>query len=255
MAVEQSPEINLLAEALAKAQGAIKNPTKNKEVSVRTKTGGTYKFQYADLTAIIDAIKKPLSDNGIGYIQVLGLAETGKYQLTTALVHGSGQWIRSVTPLLVEEGGNQQFGSALTFMKRYALAALVGVSADSDDDANMADGNQADIVDRPRKPKEPAPSPLKTAPEIADEAIAKEAYTVPGLAGEDGGPDWLTWGRIFIDNAKRAPDKVWQKDFLYLNQVNLHRMMNEAPKMFPKLKSALSDIYPKLLIDTNMNAG
>src|SRR5215472_10856033 len=127
----QSENIDKLAEALAKAQGAIKNPTKNRKVTVTTRTGGRYEFEYADLGAIIDAIKKPLADNGIGYTQDIELVD-GKYRLITTLMHASGQYRSSLWPLFLDQhdrDGNpitptsQMFGSALTFMKRYALAA------------------------------------------------------------------------------------------------------------------------------------
>ncbi len=149
----QSPQVEKLSEALAKAQGQIRNPTKNKKVIVRTKTGGTYEFEYADLAAIIDAVKKPLADNGISYVQLLEQSEDGKYRLRTQVMH-AGQWIVSLTPLLVQEQGSQAFGSALTFMKRYALSGLLGVAADSDDDANAADGNAAKIEDKPLTPEQ-----------------------------------------------------------------------------------------------------
>src|SRR6202008_4439222 len=57
-------------------------------------------------------------------------------------MHLSGQWIKAIHPLFVGEQTSQAFGSGLTFMKRYALCSLVGVAADTDDDANIADGNQ-----------------------------------------------------------------------------------------------------------------
>src|SRR6516225_10059308 len=128
----QSENIDKLAEALAKAQGQIKNPSKNRKVTVTTRTGGRYEFEYADLTAIIEAIKKPLSENNIGYLQDVELVD-GKFRLVTTLMHASGQFRSSNWPLFLDQidrDGNpvpptsQSFGSALTFMKRYALAAI-----------------------------------------------------------------------------------------------------------------------------------
>lgn len=148
----QSEQINELATALAKAQGQIKNPAKNKTVTVTTKMGSKYEFAYADLSAILDAVRKPLSDNGLGYVQYVADLD-GKFRLVTMLVHGSGQWISAANPLFLGDGSpnSQNFGSAVTFMKRYALAAMLGVAADSDDDANAADGNDAQTSDRAAK--------------------------------------------------------------------------------------------------------
>lgn len=127
--------------ALAKAQANITNPPRNREVKVKIKTGGQYTFRYSTLDTIIEHIRKPLTDNGLWFVQRLESNGEGKYHLVTELVHASGQSIASKTPLLVEGGGNQQFGSALTYMRRYALCALLGIAADEDDDANAADGN------------------------------------------------------------------------------------------------------------------
>lgn len=135
-----SEQTDALAVALAKAQAAMTTVTRDREVEVRTKTGGTYKFKYATLDAIIEHVRKPLSDNGMWFTQTLENGD-GKYKLITTLLHSSGQSLRSETPLLVENAGNQAFGSALTYMRRYALSAMLGIAADDDDDANSADGN------------------------------------------------------------------------------------------------------------------
>jgi hypothetical protein len=146
--------------ALAAAQAAITCPDKNREVVVKTKTGGSYKFRYATLDSIIEHIRKPLTSNGIWFCQTLEGTEVGKYRLVTRLTHSSGQSIESRTPLLVENAGNQAFGSALTYMRRYALTAMLGLAADEDDDGNAGDGNQA--TQRPTK--KPVKKPAKKPP-------------------------------------------------------------------------------------------
>jgi hypothetical protein len=138
-------ELDKLGEALAKAQIAMTNPPRNREVEVTGETqSGTkykYKFKYATLDAIIDHVRKPLTDNGIWFVQTIEGGDSGGSKLVTTLLHSSGQSIRSETPLLAEKKGNQGFGSALTYMRRYALTAMLGIAADEDDDANAADGN------------------------------------------------------------------------------------------------------------------
>lgn len=129
-----------IATALCKAQQAITNPPRNREVAVKTKTGGTYKFRYATLDAIIDHVRQPLTENGLWFTQTLANGD-GKYKLVTTLLHASGQTLSSETPLLVQGAGNQEFGSALTYMRRYALTAMLGIAADEDDDGNHSDGN------------------------------------------------------------------------------------------------------------------
>ena len=129
----KSEQFNELAAALAKAQGEIKPPEKNKSVTVKTTTGGSYTFDYADLGAITDAIRAPLSKNGIAVTHLIEFDERGPY-LLTMLLHTSGQWIGSKYPL-PSSGDPKVFGGALTYGKRYSLAALVCVSADDDADA------------------------------------------------------------------------------------------------------------------------
>jgi len=243
--MNQSEHINEIATALAKAQGEIKNPQKNKEVKVSTKTGGSYKFEYADLTAIIDAVKGPLSANGLSYIQTLA-ADGEKFRLHTRLLHSSGQWLESVTPLFVDGATSQAFGSALTFMKRYALASMLGVAADSDDDANSADGNSATVMSR--KPKEPAPSPIPEQPQASVLQSSPCDIPVP-TSPEHGERDWLAWGKTFIDTTKESKTEAVADMWLTANQRNLHDMLDEAPKAFARLKSAVAGLYPQVLLD------
>lgn len=133
--------INEIAAALAKAQSKLTAPPRNREVEVVSKrTGGKYKFKYATLDSIIEHVRAPLTENGLWFTQTLANGD-GKYRLVTQLIHASGQRIVSETPILADSADNQAFGSALTYMKRYSLSALLGIAADEDDDANEADGN------------------------------------------------------------------------------------------------------------------
>lgn len=245
--MNQSEQIDKLVEALAKAQGAIQNPQKNK----RVKVGESYEFEYADLTAIIDAVKQPLSENGLAYTQTLGPDDQKLYRLTTRLLHSSGQWISSETPLFVDTGKSQAFGSALTFMKRYALAALLGVAADSDDDANAADGNTAKVQDKPaRKPKEPAPSVV--APNVVIDNMLKERtgigitpHAIP-VPMPDGKPvDWISWGQQFIVAAQCSDTPFTADNWLKANQDALQTIKVEAPRVHKRLTDALAGVYPQ----------
>lgn len=257
--IRQSESINELAAALAIAQGQISNPKKNKKVRVTTKTGRGYEFAYADMTAVIDAIKGPLSANGLSYVQAFVEDANGKFRLVTRLMHNSGQWLESVTPLFVEEGASQAFGSASTFMKRYALSAMIGIAADDDDDANTADGNQINDTREYgsyRKPKPPATSPMVEAgvPQAAPqglETLKPHAIPVP-VSEEHGSADWPAWGRIFIDRARAAPTQGAQDAWLTANQDSLHRMLNDAPKVFSRLEKATADIFPKVLLEDEL---
>ena len=125
----QSENVNEIAKALATAQSQMK-------VAPFNKTNPHFKNKYADLTAVIDAVRKPLNDNCIAFTQTTEM-HGGAFCLVTRLLHSSGQWI-SGEYLLPANVSPQQLGSALTYAKRYSLAAIVGISSDEDDDAEGA---------------------------------------------------------------------------------------------------------------------
>lgn len=134
-----SAEINEIAAALSALQGSIKQPKLNKEVEVKTKTGGKYKFKYADLSACAEAAAPALKENGLAVSQIIC-----NWTLITLLTHKSGQWIKSELPISLNQGADYQaLGSAITYIKRYSYCAILGIVADADDDANAACGNEA----------------------------------------------------------------------------------------------------------------
>lgn len=135
-----SAEINEIAAALSALQGSIKQPKLNKEVEVKTKTGGKYKFKYADLSACAEAAAPALKENGLAVSQIIC-----NWTLITLLTHKSGQWIKSELPISLPSNSvdYQALGSAITYIKRYSYCAILGIVADADDDANAACGNEA----------------------------------------------------------------------------------------------------------------
>ena len=124
----KSDTIGKLAEALAAAQGEMKNAPLNK-------VNPHFKSKFADLSSIRDASIPALSKHGIAVTQTFESSETGT-MLVTTLMHKSGEWITSACPIMADKGGPQPFGSATTYARRYGLGAIVGISADDDDDGN-----------------------------------------------------------------------------------------------------------------------
>ena len=123
--MKTSEQISELAAALAVAQGMMEN-------AIMNRTNPHFKTKYADLAAVLNAARKPLSANGLAIVQTIGDGV-----LHTRLLHTSGQWIASEHPLPMS-GKPQEIGSALTYARRYSLSALIGIAADEDDDANVA---------------------------------------------------------------------------------------------------------------------
>lgn len=134
--------------ALAKAQGAMSNPVKNREVSVKSDRGA-YKFAYATLDAILDGIRKPLADNGLAFTQTLERHPEGQV-MCLRLFHAAGGSIVTCMPVDAKTVKMQELGSLITFARRYQIAAFFGLAAEEDDDANAADGNTVQAVrDKP----------------------------------------------------------------------------------------------------------
>lgn len=130
MILSQSAELDQLATALAIAQGSIQG-------AVKDRTNPAFKSSYADLASVWDACRAALSANGLSVSQHPGRLEDGSATVTTILLHKSGQHISSVCAALPRDQSPAAVGSVVTYLRRYALAAAVGV-APEDDDAQAA---------------------------------------------------------------------------------------------------------------------
>jgi hypothetical protein len=128
--LNKSESIKELAAALSKAQGEIKGALKDQ-------ANPYFKSRYADLGSVVEAIKAPLSKNGLSYTQLTEPSERDEVRVETVIMHSSGEWISSVLALPVSKVDAQGFGSALTYARRYGLSAAFGV-APEDDDGNAA---------------------------------------------------------------------------------------------------------------------
>lgn len=177
--MEKSEEIDKLATALAKFQGSLEQPSLNSEVKVKTKTGGEYKFKYADLSECKRAAKQPLADNELSVCQLI----EDDYSIRTILLHSSGQWISSKVRMPSNTADAQSIGSAITYAKRYAFCAILGIVADDDEDANIASGNTTQKEQPLEQPKKTTNSKVKKEltrdhinNESAMESISKWIY-------------------------------------------------------------------------------
>jgi len=132
--LNQSNFIGALAAALCKVQGALVG-------AIKDSNNPFFKSKYADLASVWESCRAQLAANNLCVIQTTAEAADGAVLITT-LAHSSGEWIRSVLPIKVKDNSPQAQGSGLTYARRYALAAIVGVSQ-IDDDAEAAQGRAA----------------------------------------------------------------------------------------------------------------
>lgn len=138
--MNQSEGIAELSKALASAQGEM-------TAAIFNRINPHFKNKYADLAAIWDAIRKPLSKYGLSVTQTMEAINGAGLMLVTTLRHSSGQWISSFQPLPTTPRP-QEFGSALTYARRYSLSAIVGIAAEEDDDANTAQKAKAAVTEK-----------------------------------------------------------------------------------------------------------
>ena len=176
-----APPLNELAKALSEAQGEI-------EAASKDKRNPAFNSRYADLASIWDACRAPLSKHGLSVVQQPLSDGDGRVGLATTLLHASGQHMRSeiwARPKMDGANGVQAMGSCLTYLRRYSLAAVVGIAPD-DDDGHAAEGRADPKAPGAVKPA-PAPAPRAntvkhTGAKASPEAV-KMLHTLRGKVG------------------------------------------------------------------------
>jgi hypothetical protein len=192
-----SESIGAIAAALAKAQGELANPEKSLTATIRSPfpREGDRTFRYASLASGLDIVRKSLGQHEIATIQTTAIdQDSGQIRLTTLLAHASGEWISSDWPVcpISETAMPHRMGAALTYARRYALFALVGIAGEDDLDAPDILAEPAPAADTPddtnlsiptrrkppngsiHKPRQPKPV-LATEPsaELRDQLIGE----------------------------------------------------------------------------------
>ena len=170
-----SDSVAALAAALAKAQGMMSHASKDAQ-------NPHFRSRYADLAAVWSAVREPLSANGLSVVQTVAQGD-GTVGVRSLLLHASGEWISSLLEMPVAQKTPQGYGSALTYARRYALAALVGIAQD-DDDAEAATRPSAPVLPPIQKrtplPREqpPAPPPQPAAATPDDDPVERALIAI-----------------------------------------------------------------------------
>jgi hypothetical protein len=174
MSATRSPSIAALAAALAKAQGEM-------EGAAKANVNPHFKSKYADLASVWDACRAPLSKHGLSILQPVR-ADGPHVTVTTILAHSSGEWIEESLTMTAQQNTPQGVGSAITYGRRYGLAAMVGI-APEDDDGNAASAQPA----------------------------ARQETTVAPPVRPAGYEDWWTDINATADNGTKALQDAWKK--------------------------------------------
>ena len=158
--MEKSDSIVKLTGALIKAQMEL-------EVVGKNAKNPFFKSKYADLPAIFAEYQRVFLKHGLAVIQIV----EGK-SLRTTLAHDSGEYVSGLAELLLVKQDPQGLGSAITYMRRYALSAICGIATD-DDDGNAGTHGMPETVKKPAPISEPAkPAENATAAATAQPAAA-----------------------------------------------------------------------------------
>lgn len=249
---QSSERIGTIAAALARAQAELTNPEKTLTAMIRSPfpREDDRIFRYASLASGLDIVRKKLSQQEIATIQTTRIEHgTGQIHLTTLLAHASGEWISSDLPVCASKDSEapHKMGAALTYARRYALFALVGIAGEDDLDA-------PDVVTGP---------PTTTGPQAAPDPKGKSTSSVQNrppvlspersaelldrllneLAAHEDGDAMLSWAKLslpikntLLEADARILEAAYQKRFeeLALGDLDLPDQLtpsaaNEAP--------------------------
>lgn len=199
--MEHSDNLGELGAALAKAQAQVKG-------AKRDSANPFFKSQYADLASVWDACRDALTSNGLSVVQFPGY-ENGVAMLTTVLLHSSGQWLAGTAGAPIAKQDAQGVGSAITYLRRYALAAVASVSPE-DDDGNAASGKSKERGGARQSAKDAGPKEPTVAPSPQPLTEKPAALTKPEPMPWDAkGPNWK--GKPLADFESR--DLVTLREF------------------------------------------
>ena len=138
--MNKSDTIKSLALALNKAQGEMGG-------AVKDANNPFFKSKYADLSAVVQAVKEPFANNGLSYVQ-FPIEQGGRIGVETILMHESGEYLSNEFTVQLSKQDAQGAGSAITYCRRYALQSIAGIPSEDDD------GNGAQNKAQPEKPNQ-----------------------------------------------------------------------------------------------------
>lgn len=192
--MRQSESIKNLLPALMDAQ---------KEIPTMPKNAKAYGYNYTDLDTITSVIKPILARHNISYMQSVGMDDEGRSTLTTRVFSRDGEYIEDVTLLPVIQSAKnnsaQTMGMAITYVRRYALCAMLGITSDEDVDANTVMGNSV-----PQNVQNVQNAMNGTASRQSNSDVSAEISRLLSMVGADG-------VAIFSDDEKTNFRAMWKK--------------------------------------------
>lgn len=126
-----------LFEALAQFQAKAKNPEKTRKASIKS-SKGSYSYMYADIADVLRGALPVLSEFGLALIQTTAI-ENDWIVLDTMVTHKAGGAVRGRFPVCPVSATDKERGSSMTYSRRYAACAMLGLAAEEDVDTGEGD--------------------------------------------------------------------------------------------------------------------
>lgn len=181
--MKQSDNIANLAKAMIVAQKAIQSSV------AKNATNETIGSAYADLGAVIEAVKSHLNAAGVAVIQSPTLSQhSASVSLTTRLIHETGEWMEDTCSTPMAYLDPQGFGSAVSYLRRYALTAMMGLYQ-ADDDGSAASSAKSSASKSASASEKTQPGQQKTAEAKAESSAVVEAKKASVAAQASSDPD------------------------------------------------------------------
>lgn len=202
--MNQSENINEISTALSKAQGEM-------PAAIKDSTNPFFKSKYADFGSVKEAAQPSLSKYGLCVVQTTDIIPgTNQVVLISILAHSSGQWFRSCLPVNPSKADCQGMGAALTYLKRYAFCALVGVVTDEDDDGETAVGRGKSL---------PQPKPMPVEKQTLSEQQLSIVNNLVNQLDDDSQKGFHRWIRetYGCENLKDVPSSVFDRCLTVVN--------------------------------------
>lgn len=209
-----------LASALVSAMADLSDIKKGKEAKIPTKAGGSYGYKYADLADTIQQVRPVLAQHGLAVLQSPVSHDNDTVSIYTTVIHRSGQQL-TFGPLTLPAGRTaQETGSAITYGRRYALLACLGLAAEDDDGASAAprraQSRPAKVT--PISPRSDAETQIRSLlaqiPSAQAQSIKSQFMEQFGKLADlpvDEHDEALTWVQLAIADSDKADDE-WVAD-------------------------------------------
>ena len=172
MPLVMSATIGKLAEALASAQAEMGPAKKNA-------TNPHFRSTYADLASLHDASRAALGKHGLAVVQLPGRRDDGTTTVTTMLMHASGEFIGDESGVRLSAETAQAAGSVISYLRRYAYAAVLGLSAEDDDGAAASQPVRREERPTERPAERPAPAELRVVAPVEASSASSDRNDPP----------------------------------------------------------------------------